>query len=115
MNLQDNRLSLGSVLASYRSLRENYEYRLRYDEAGKFFIREMELKRNYRNKFSKKIQNYVPIRNSVIRRNFSLTGIYYRFCKYGESSKIPLIFFGLIMFLSTFFWYTTAIYFLPEK
>jgi hypothetical protein len=36
-------LSLGSVLAIYRSLRENYEYRLRYDEAGQFFKREMEL------------------------------------------------------------------------
>jgi hypothetical protein len=32
-------------MAIYRNLRENYEYRLRYDEAGEFFIREMELKR----------------------------------------------------------------------
>jgi hypothetical protein len=39
---------LGSVKTIYRNLRENYEYRLRYDEAGKFFIREMELTRNYR-------------------------------------------------------------------
>ena len=37
--------SLGSVMAVYRNLRENYELRLRYDEAGKFFIREMELKK----------------------------------------------------------------------
>ncbi len=29
-------------------LRENYEFRRKYDEAGKFFIREMELKRTYR-------------------------------------------------------------------
>jgi hypothetical protein len=35
-------------MAVYRNLRENYEFRLRYDEAGKFFIREMELKRKYR-------------------------------------------------------------------
>ena len=35
-------------MAVYRNLRENYEYRLRYDEAGKFFIKEMELKRKYR-------------------------------------------------------------------
>lgn len=32
----------------YRDLRENYEYNMRYDMAGKFFIREMELKRNYK-------------------------------------------------------------------
>ena len=37
-------ISLGSVMAVYRNLRENYEFRLRHDEAGKFFIKEMELK-----------------------------------------------------------------------
>jgi Pentapeptide repeats (9 copies) len=41
-------ISLGTVMAVYRNLRENYEYRLRYDEAGEFFIKEMELKRKYR-------------------------------------------------------------------
>jgi hypothetical protein len=41
-------LSLGSIKAVYRNLRENYEYRMRYDEADQFFIREMELKRIYR-------------------------------------------------------------------
>ena len=35
-------------MAVYRNLRENYEFRLRYDEAGKFFMKEMELKRRYR-------------------------------------------------------------------
>ena len=40
--------NLGSIKAVYRSLRENYEYRMRYDEAGQFFIREMELKRKYK-------------------------------------------------------------------
>jgi hypothetical protein len=43
-----DQVNLGSVKTIYRNLRENYEYRLRYDEAGKFFIREMELTRNYR-------------------------------------------------------------------
>jgi len=36
---------LSAVLAIYRNLRENYEYRLRYEEAAEFFVREMELKR----------------------------------------------------------------------
>jgi hypothetical protein len=44
---------LESVMAVYRNLRENYEYRLRYDEAVKFFTKEMELKRKYRNDGSK--------------------------------------------------------------
>jgi hypothetical protein len=42
------KFTLGSVKSVYRNLRENYEYRMRYDEAGQFFIREMELKRKYR-------------------------------------------------------------------
>jgi hypothetical protein len=41
-------VTLGTVMAVYRNLRENYEFRLKFDEAGKFFIKEMELKRNYR-------------------------------------------------------------------
>jgi uncharacterized protein YjbI with pentapeptide repeats len=40
--------NLGSIKAVYRNLRENYEYRMRYDEAGQFLIREMELKRMYK-------------------------------------------------------------------
>jgi len=42
--------SLGTLLAIYRNLRENYEFRLRYDEAGQFFIKEMNLKREFREK-----------------------------------------------------------------
>jgi hypothetical protein len=41
-------VSLALALTVYRNLRENYEFRLRYDEGGKFFTKEMELKRKYR-------------------------------------------------------------------
>ena len=41
-------VSLELVLSVYRNLRENYEFRLRYDDAGEFFTKEMELKRKYR-------------------------------------------------------------------
>jgi len=34
-------------MAVYRNTRENYKYRLRYDEADKFFSKEIELKRKY--------------------------------------------------------------------
>ena len=46
-------INLGSIKAVYRSLRENYEYRMTDDEAGQFFVREMELKRMYRETSSK--------------------------------------------------------------
>src|SRR4051812_28567610 len=41
-------INLGSIKAVYRNLKENYEYRMRCDEAGQFFIREIELKRMHR-------------------------------------------------------------------
>lgn len=38
---------MGLVLSIYRNMRENYEFRLRYDKACKFFVKEMGLKREY--------------------------------------------------------------------
>ena len=45
-------IGLELVLSVYRNLRENYEFRLRYDDTGNFFKKEMELKRKYREKKS---------------------------------------------------------------
>ncbi|MGA9842093.1 MAG: hypothetical protein WBQ25_07235 [Nitrososphaeraceae archaeon] len=53
-----------------RNLRENYEYRLRYDEAGKFFITEMELKRKYKEDRQGNI-----IKTSFGRRHFSIISV----------------------------------------
>ena len=106
-NLEKQKLSLGSILASYRNLRENYEYRLRYDEAGKFFIREMEIKRKYREVFSISEERDIPKENNWLRRNFSFIGLYHNICSYGESSTFPLMYFGIILTLSTFYWYTS--------
>ena len=121
----DVEVSLGSVMAVYRNLRENYEYRLRYDEAGKFFIKEMELKRNYREaptvstaklklfalfKWLKRDHRPVPHikyvlrKNGRFRRHFSLTGLYYHFSTYGESILKPTIIGVIIVGLSTLFW-----------
>jgi hypothetical protein len=88
MRLYSPRLStdirLGDIKAIYRNLRENYEYRLRYDEAGKFFIREMEIKRNHR-EVRVSPGKYAIKRNGWFRRNlFSLTGLYYHLSRYGS-------------------------------
>lgn len=45
LKVYPKKVSRGAVMAVYRNLRENFEYRMRYDEAGEFFVREMELKR----------------------------------------------------------------------
>jgi hypothetical protein len=69
--------NLGSIKAVYRGLRENYEYRMRYDEADQFFIREMELKRMYKEiPSSEEDANSFEIKqNNWFKRNlFSLTG-----------------------------------------
>jgi hypothetical protein len=38
-------LTLDNVLAVYRGLRDNYDYHLKYEESGRFFINEMRLRR----------------------------------------------------------------------
>jgi hypothetical protein len=97
--------NLGSIKAVYRNLRENYEYRMRYDEAGQFFIREMELKRKYREVISKEEDSLEIKQNNWFKRNlFSLTGWYYHLSRYGESLWRPTLAGLVIIFLSTLFW-----------
>ena len=112
-----------SVKAIYRGLRENYEYRLRYGEAGQFFVREMDLKRVYNSKKSEIYQkneierleklripnlsvNLVPPveNNKIIRNLLSLTGWYRILALYGEDLKRPVIAGIVILTMSTFFW-----------
>jgi uncharacterized protein YjbI with pentapeptide repeats len=119
-------ISLEDVSSVYRNLRENYEFRLRYDDAGKFFIKEMELKRKYREapaisplkiklrSWYRKLKGgndiplpnikYVLIENGWPRRNLSLTGLYYHLSNYGESILKPTIIGIITIGLSTIFW-----------
>jgi uncharacterized protein YjbI with pentapeptide repeats len=97
--------SLDSIKAIYRNLRENYEYRLRYDEAGEFFIREMELKRNYHQDSHKRILK----KTDRFRRNISLTG-FYRLASYGEKVRMPFLLMGITIFISLI---TSLYYFHP--
>lgn len=93
-------IELDLVLSVYRSLRENYEFKLKFDEAGRFFIKEMELKRKYR-----AISGSSSVKkNDWFRRHFSLTGLYYHFSSYGESIVKPTIIGVITVVLSTLFW-----------
>ena len=94
--------NLGSIKSIYRNLRENYEYRLRYDEAGQFFIREMELKRRYRETTSYEILKIKE--NGFFRQHFSLTGLYYHLSRYGEDLFRPTVVGIAISVLSSLFW-----------
>lgn len=98
---------LRSIFAVYRNLRENYEYRMRYDEVGDFFIREMEMKRKYKQIDSKqKDEKPVIVHNKWIVRHFSLTGLYYHLARYGESFSRPALFGIVIVIFSTLLWLT---------
>ncbi len=85
-------------------LRENYEFSLKFDEAGKFFIKEMDLKRTYRNANTKTNDGLEVKKNPRYRRIFSLTGLYYHFSTYGESIIKPTIIGVITVALSTLFW-----------
>ena len=98
------KINLESVIALYRNLRENYEYRLRYDEAGQFFIRKMELKRLY----SKRNGNLY--RRGRLSRILSFTGIYFHLSRYGENYKIPFVSICLIILGSSFYWFLFQLY-----
>lgn len=86
-------ISLGAVLTVYRNLRENYEFRLRYEEADKFYKKERELKRKYREKQQKGIEKQPIIvkKNCWFRENLSLTGLYYWISEYGQNYKRPAL------------------------
>jgi hypothetical protein len=100
----DPDISLESVTAVYRNLRENYEYRLRYDEAGKFFIKEMGLKRKYREVLFEDSSSTIVKPNCWFRTNLSLTGLYYHLSEYGENLLRPTLIGISIVFGSTLFW-----------
>jgi hypothetical protein len=105
-SMADKRSSIGGVLSIYRNLRENYEYRRRYDDAGKFFIREMEIKRHYREAKVKNHQSiYETKENCWFRRNiFSLIGWYHILSNYGEGLLKPTIWGIVFVFSFSFIW-----------
>jgi uncharacterized protein YjbI with pentapeptide repeats len=90
--------TLDSILALYRNLRENFEFQLRYDEAGKFFVKEMELKRKY------KEQNNRIIRKNWREKNLSPTGIYFHLGEYGENEIKPLKLLAVFIGISLLYW-----------
>jgi hypothetical protein len=122
-------VSLDLVLSVYRNLRENFEFRLKFDDAGKLFIKEMELRRKYGEvpsisdfklklfTLGKKLKReksplpevtYHLRENCWFRRNFSLTGLYYHLSRYGESISRPALIGAVTLFLSTLFWLTQS-------
>ena len=64
----------------------------------------MELKRNYREKLSPDRNKTIIKRNGRLRRNLSLTGLYYHLSRYGENLLRPTLVGIAIVIGSTLFW-----------
>jgi len=105
--IEGPKVNLKTVLSVYRNLRENYEFRLRYDEAGVFFVKEMELKRIY-----KEINSDNPfqvVKRNWIRRNvLSVLSIYKIVSNYGESYLRPILVGIAISVFSMMLWITQS-------
>lgn len=97
-NISHCKSSLNSVLAVYRNLRENYEFQLMYEEAGKFFVREMDLQRIYYQDKTGKITR------KKIHQYISLSYCYKKLSNYGEDLNKILVC-GVLLFLGTFVYF----------
>jgi len=98
-------VSLESVQNVYRNLRENFDYQLRYEISGEFFVREMELKRKYR---EMKEQNVVfAKRKNFLSQHLTFWWFYLVISQYGQSYYRPIIVSVPILVFS-FFWFSTT-------
>lgn len=81
-------LQLEDVMDVYRNLRENCDYYLRYEVAGEFFVREMELKRKYQK--NKALTSIETIHKQFPKQYVSIYGIYNLISQYGHSLYRPI-------------------------
>jgi uncharacterized protein YjbI with pentapeptide repeats len=94
---KEDTISIGGIRTIYRNLRENYEYSLRFEEADKFFEKEMEIKRKYSEKTIGMISKFK--KNGWFKRNLSLTGLYNLISEYGKNYKRPIWLATIIVFI----------------
>ncbi|MBO3810193.1 MAG: hypothetical protein FGF50_11470 [Candidatus Brockarchaeota archaeon] len=86
---EDDDLKLDNVLTVYRSLRDNHDYYLKYEDSGRFFVNEMRLKRRFIGKASSGRGIRKKLSNAVER----LIMLFYEAVSlYGESYVRPILF-----------------------
>ena len=86
-NEREPQLQLEDVMDVYRNLRENHDYYLKYETAGEFFIRGMELKRKY--KKNKKSSSQETVKKKWYEKG-TLHGVYNIISQYGHSLCRPI-------------------------
>ena len=103
-NKEEPDLDLESVMDVYRNLRDNYDYQLRYDVAGEFFVREMEIKRKY--KKNKPSASVKTLHKNCLRQRVSILGVYNLIAQYGHSYYRPIFAAIPILLVSTLYFVT---------
>lgn len=88
----DPALNLENVRGVYRDLRDNFDRQLRYDMAGGFFVREMEVGRKYKVDDS----GHVALK-PVFRRALTWNAAYNVIAEYGQSLGRPSLFLALTL------------------
>ncbi len=79
---KDEDLTEDNILSVYRDLRENYDYHLKYEVSGRFFVNEMELKKRSAGRVEKIVLEF-----------------YKWLCHYGESYECALFWMGLTILI----------------
>ena len=92
--------SLSDTLATYRILRDSHEYWLMYTEAGRFYVREMDLKRMYRQDV-----HSGRVTRSRLNGHLSLIGGYNLLCRYGEGLDRALASMAILFTASTAYFF----------
>ena len=88
----DPALNLENVRSVYRDLRDNFDQQLRYDVAGGFFVREMELGRKYRID-----EGGRAVPKPICRRVLTWHTAYNVLAEYGQSLGRPSLFLALTL------------------
>ncbi|MCD6514116.1 MAG: pentapeptide repeat-containing protein [Candidatus Odinarchaeota archaeon] len=91
--VRDEDLTMDNVLTVLRGLRENYDYYLKYEESGKFFVEEMDLKRKLA--FKKRTRSISSFFANFLESSILL--LYRWLCLYGESIARPIIWIPVII------------------
>ncbi|BDQ31082.1 hypothetical protein NZNM25_00870 [Nitrosopumilus zosterae] len=122
---------IAGIISQYQGLRDNYEYNFNYEDAGKFFIRESEVLRNYedpnpfenKTTFSNKLKSAFSKskkieekkseeeilkikKKSRFHRYVSIPFVYKHIADYGESYKKPL---GILIIIFTYTMLSSAV------
>lgn len=103
----ETNLSLESIKNAYRDLRENFDLNLRYETSGEFHVREMELKRKYREKHNG--DKTTTVERHVFWKYLSIYWLYNMLGQYGQSYYRPIYFAISIISIATYYFLSNEI------